>query len=45
MKSEKKNKVFLIAIVLLSTIVTSCNRGTGCPNSFSLKSIFELFGL
>ncbi|HMG13852.1 MAG TPA: hypothetical protein VK590_00325 [Saprospiraceae bacterium] len=39
--SIKKSLVALGAVLFMLT-ASSCNRGTGCPSNFSLKSVVTL---
>ncbi len=39
--SLKKSLTLAIVAVLFITL-SSCNRGTGCPNNFSLKSLVKI---
>ena len=34
---KSKNQLFILGAVLLGTL-SSCNRGVGCPNNFSIES-------
>jgi predicted small secreted protein len=40
MKKRNFKSILAIAVLLAFTLsMTSCNRGYGCPNNFSLKSL------
>ena len=41
MKSVKK-LLPLVALIFALATMTSCNRGMGCPNNFSLKSVSKV---
>jgi hypothetical protein len=44
MKYFKKNKsAQLIALLLFVVVMSSCNRGAGCPSQFDLTPIFSFF--
>lgn len=34
---KSKNQLFILGAVLLGSL-SSCNRGVGCPNNFSIES-------
>ncbi len=44
MKNKKvRNFAFTLLVVLAATALSSCNRGYGCPNNFSLNDTLVEF--
>ncbi len=45
-RKNKNNTLKMIALVVATSFLASCNRGTGCPSSFTIdiQPIFSLLG-
>ena len=44
-KQSIKSALTLLAVVAATALLSSCNRGYGCPNNFSLNdNVFEVVG-
>lgn len=37
-----KNLIPLVALILALATLSSCNRGMGCPNNFSIKTFVKV---
>ncbi len=37
----KKNLVKIIALLIVVVVLSSCNRGVGCPSDFSLDAVWN----
>lgn len=42
MKKNIKKALIIASVIGFSTSISSCNRGYGCPNNFSLKMVTEM---
>jgi len=44
MKKNRKQLIQVIFALLAMVTLSSCNRGTGCPSSFDIQPMLNLFG-
>lgn len=44
MKLNKKRLGQFLVIMVSVVVLSSCNRGTGCPTSFDIQPIFSILG-